>query len=409
MNEQLNTIAASKRGLNAPASPIRSLAALARKSVDRGVDVLFLNIGQPDIPTPRGMIDAYRNYDETVLAYAPSDGFVEYREALATYYNTLVDDADIHADNIVVTVGGSEALLFAMAAVTDPGDSVLVCEPYYTNYAGYAHLLGIGVDAVTTTPDNAYHIDPAEVEAAITPTTKAIIIPSPGNPTGVVLSAEQLDALVDICRRHGLFYIADEVYREFVYDEPTGTRAPSILNCEGAQDIAIVIDSVSKRYSACGARVGCLVTRNNDIRTAALHYGQARLSPATVDQYAGLAALDTPTTYFEDVVREYTARRDVLVRGLADIGITVASPKGAFYLAVALPVDDANAFSEWMVSEFDLDNQTICVAPLEGFYNTPGLGRNEIRMAYVLDQTKLKRCTEILGAALKAWNNGHPA
>ena len=408
MNDQQNAISPSQRGLNAPASPIRSLAALASTSVDRGADVLFLNIGQPDIPTPRGMINAYRNYDETVLAYAPSDGFAEYREALAKYYNNLLSGSDIGAENIVVTVGGSEALLFAMAAVTDPGDSILVCEPYYTNYAGYAHMLGINVDAVTTTPETSYHIDPAQVEAAITPTTKALVIPSPGNPTGVVLTTDQLDALVDVCHRHGLFYISDEVYREFVYDEPTGTRAPSILGCDGSDDIAIVIDSVSKRYSACGARVGCLVTRNTDIRTAALHFGQARLSPATVDQYAGLAALDTPSSYFDDVVKEYTERRNVLVQGLADIGITVARPKGAFYLAVALPVDDATAFSEWMVSDFRLENQTICVAPLEGFYCTPGLGCNEIRMAYVLDQAKLKRCTEILGAALKAWNNGQP-
>ena len=205
--------------------------------------------------------------------------------------------------DIVVTVGGSEALLFAMAAVTDPGDSVLVCEPYYTNYAGYANMLGIGVDAVTTTPENSYRINPADVEAAITPNTKAMVIPSPGNPTGVVLTSRELEALADICRRHGLFYISDEVYREFVYDEPSGTRAPSILGCAGTEDTAIVIDSVSKRYSACGARIGCLVTRNTELRTAALHYGQARLSPATVDQYAGLAALQTGKGGWELLMR----------------------------------------------------------------------------------------------------------
>ena len=405
----MSTSNLSNRGRNAPASPIRSLAALARESVDRGVEVLFLNIGQPDIPTPKGMIDAYRNYDETVLAYAPSDGYVDYRTALAGYYNDLLADRCIDAEDIVVTVGGSEALLFAMAAVTDPGDSILVCEPYYTNYAGYANMLGIGVDAVTTTPETSYRIDPAQVEAAITSRTKAMVIPSPGNPTGVVLSEQELEALADICRRHGLFYISDEVYREFVYDEPTGTRAPSILGCANTEDIAIVIDSVSKRYSACGARVGCLVTRNPDVHTAALHYGQARLSPATVDQHAGLAALQTPQSYFDDVVREYTERRNVLVQGLADIGIEVEPPKGAFYVAAPLPVDDATAFSEWMVSKFTKDNHTVCVAPLAGFYHSPHLGRNEIRMAYVLEQSKLKQCTEILGEALQAWNNGSPA
>ena len=404
----MSTSNLSNRGRNAPASPIRSLAALARESVDRGVEVLFLNIGQPDIPTPKGMIDAYRNYDETVLAYAPSDGYPAYRSALADYYNELLGEERIDAEDIVVTVGGSEALLFAMAAVTDPGDSILVCEPYYTNYAGYANMLGIGVDAVTTTPETSYRIDPAHVEAAITPTTRAMVIPSPGNPTGVVLSQKELDALADICRRHGLFYISDEVYREFVYDEPSGTRSPSILGCTDTEDIAIVIDSVSKRYSACGARVGCLVTRNADVRAAALHYGQARLSPATVDQYAGLAALQTPQSYFDDVVREYTERRNVLVQGLADIGIDVERPKGAFYVAAPLPVDDATAFSEWMVSKFTKDNHTVCVAPLAGFYHSPHLGRNEIRMAYVLEQSKLKQCTEILGEALQAWNNGAP-
>lgn len=396
-------ISLSNRGKNAPASPIRSLAALARKAVDKGVHVHFMNIGQPDIPTPRGMIEAYQSYDEKVLAYAPSDGYIEYREGLASYYNDLLEANTITSEDIVVTVGGSEGLLFAMAAVTDPGDSILVCEPYYTNYAGYANMLGLGVDAVTTTPGNSYRIDPSSIEAGISKTTRAIVIPSPGNPTGVVLGEEELDAILDICKRHGIFYISDEVYREFVYDAPQGTRAPSVLGRTGSENLAIVIDSVSKRYSACGARIGCLVTRNKEVRRAALHFGQARLSPATVDQHAGLAALDTPRSYFDDVVEEYTRRRNVLVEGLASIGIDVERPRGAFYLAVALPVEDANAFSEWMVSEFTLENESLCVAPLEGFYYTPGLGRNEIRMAYVLEQETLKRCTCILGAALEAW------
>ena len=399
----MGTIKLSRRGAEAPSSPIRNLASLARKTTDRGVTVHFMNIGQPDIPTPAGMIQAYRDYDESVLAYAPSDGFLEYRRRLAEYYNGLPVAPAIEADDIIVTVGGSEAILFAMAAVTDPGDSVLVCEPYYTNYAGYVHMLGVTVDAVTTTPEDSYRIDPARLESAIKPTTRALIIPSPGNPTGVVLSESELDALIEICQRHGIFYISDEVYREFVYDGPQGTKAPSVLSRPDGHELAIVVDSVSKRYSACGARVGCLVTRNRAVRQAALRFGQARLSPATVDQYAGLAALDTPQAYFDEVVEEYTARRNVLVDGLAQIGIDVERPRGAFYLAVALPIEDATAFAEWMVSEFTLDGETVCVTPLEGFYHTPGLGRNEIRMAYVLEQDILSRCTRILGAALEAW------
>ena len=342
-----------------------------------------------------------------VLAYAPSDGFLSYRSRLAEYYNDLGLESEVSAEDIVVTVGGSEAILFALAAVTDPGDSVLVCEPYYTNYAGYLHMLSLTVETVTTTPEASYRIDPAAVEAAITDTTRALIIPSPGNPTGVVLSESELDALLEICRRHGIFISQMKCTESLSMTSRRGHQAPSVLQRPDPDGLAMVVDSVSKRYSACGARVGCLVTRNRDVRTAALRFGQARLSPATVDQYAGMAALDTPQSYFDEVVAEYTARRDTLVDGLAEIGIEVERPKGAFYLAVALPVDDAMAFSEWMVSEFRLDNETLCVTPLEGFYNTPGRGKNEIRMAYVLERETLKRCTKILGLALEEWRTKH--
>ncbi len=402
----MSTLTLARRGLNSPASPIRALAAKAQGAVDNGVNVMFMNIGQPDIETPREMIEAYHRWDESVLAYAPSDGFRDYRQQLADYYNGLLADSGhtVEADQFLVTVGGSEALLFAIAAVTDPGDSILVIEPFYTNYAGYANMLGLSVDAVTTTPADGYHVDLGKVEAAVTSSTRAMVIPSPGNPTGVVLTEEQLDGLADICRRHGLFYISDEVYREFVYDVPVGTLAPSILSRPGTEELAIVVDSVSKRYSACGARVGCLVTRNKDVHRAALHFAQARLSPATVDQYAAMAALRTPQSYFHDVVKEYTARRNVLVDGLNGIGIECPRPKGAFYLAVALPVDDADAFAQWMVSDFSLDGDSLCVAPLAGFYHTPGLGRNEIRMAYVLEQDTLRRCVKVLEGALAEWS-----
>ena len=395
----------SRRGLEAPASPIRALASIARDAQASGKHVHFMNIGQPDIATPRGMIEAYRNYDEKVLAYAPSDGFEEYREALASkYYNRVIgDQPPITAEDIVVTVGGSEALLFAMASVTDPGDEILVCEPYYTNYHGYAHMLGIETSPVTTHADDHYRIHPAKIEEAITGKTRALVLPTPGNPTGVVLSHEDLVKIAEICKRHGLFFICDEVYREFIYDAPLGTLAPSLLAVPGAHEQAIIIDSVSKRFSACGARVGCLVTRNRELRKAALHFGQARLSPATVDQHAGMAAIDTPADYFHDVVTEYKGRRDALVSGLRGIGIDVQPPQGAFYLAVPLPVDDADHFAKWLVSDFDVDGETLCVAPLAGFYSTPGLGKNEVRMAYVLEKDVIERCVRILEAGLETY------
>jgi len=399
------TITPSSRGFNAPTSPIRALEAASRAAVDAGKTVHFMNIGQPDIATPRGMIDAYRSYDEKVLSYSPSDGYPAYREALASnYYDKVVGSLPpITAEDIVVTVGGSEALLFAIAAVTDPGDDILVCEPYYTNYAGYTHLLGVTASPVTTHVRDGYQIDPAMIESAITDKTRALVLPTPGNPTGVVLSLGDLEKITEICLRHGIFFICDEVYREFVYDQPAGTLAPSMLAVPGAEDIAIVIDSVSKRYSACGARVGCLVTRNKDVRRAALHFAQARLSPATVDQLAGMAALSTPPEYFTDVIETYRERRDVLVAGLESIGIPVPAPQGAFYIAVPLPVDDAADFCSWLVSEFDLDGETLCMAPLAGFYSTEGLGRNEVRMAYVLDKQVISRCVEILEAGLAAY------
>ncbi len=403
----MTTTTLSRRGLGAPSSPIRALASLARDAQATGKNVHYMNIGQPDIATPRGMIEAYQKYDEQVLAYAPSDGFHEYREGLASkYYNRVIgDQPPITAEDILITVGGSEALLFAMASVTDPGDEVLVCEPYYTNYHGYAHMLGIETSPVTTHAKDDYTIDPARIEEAITGKTRALVLPTPGNPTGVVLSHEELAKIADICQRHGLFFISDEVYREFIYDAPLGTLAPSLLAVPGAHEQAIIIDSVSKRFSACGARVGCLVTRNRELRKAALHFAQARLSPATVDQRAGIAALDTPQEYFHDVVTEYKARRDVLVSGLKNIGINVSAPKGAFYLAVPLPVDDADHFAKWLVRDFELDGETLCVAPLAGFYSTPGLGKNEVRMAYVLEKDSIQRCVNILEAGLKAYQS----
>lgn len=403
----MNTTTLSRRGLEAPTSPIRALASIARQAQEAGKHVHFMNIGQPDIATPLGMIEAYQNFHEKVLAYSPSDGTHDYRQALASkYYSRVVgDQPPVTADDIVVTVGGSEALLFAMASVTDPGDEILVCEPYYTNYHGYAHILGIDTSPVTTHANEDYAIDPAKIELAITGRTRALVLPTPGNPTGVVLSHDELVQISDICKRHGLFFICDEVYREFIYDAPAGSLAPSLLAVPGADEQAVIIDSVSKRFSACGARVGCLVTRNRALRKAALHFAQARLSPSTVGQRAGMAALDTPQEYFDDVVVEYKARRDTLVQGLKRIGIEVTAPQGAFYLAVPLPVDDADHFAKWLVSDFDINGESLCVAPLAGFYSTPGLGQNEVRIAYVLEKNIIERCVTILEEGLKAYKS----
>jgi aspartate aminotransferase len=401
----------SQRGDTAPASPIRRLAPYAQAARDRGITVHHLNIGQPDLPTPKQMIDAYRNYDELVLAYAPSDGFLAYRQKLADHYTELAranGGADLGPEDIVVTVGGSEALLFTMAAIADPGDELLIPEPFYTNYSGFAHMLGLRVRPVTTQSCDGFRIDPERVRAAITERTVGLVVCSPGNPTGVVLARPEIDALADLCRQRGLFYISDEVYREFVYDRPEGSRAPSLLGLRDFDEHGVVIDSVSKRYSACGARVGALITRNSALRSSALRFGQARLSPATVDQYAAMAALATPPEYFSDVVREYTTRRNTLVRALRDIGVHCTTPEGAFYLVTKVPVADADDFCEFLLRDFSLDGETVMLAPASGFYATEGLGKDEVRIAYVLEAPKLERCARILGEAFKAYAKRTP-
>ena len=400
----MSTITLSTRGADAPASPIRALAGMARARVQQGITVHYLNIGQPDVPTPEPMVQAYRNFDDEVLAYSPSDGYPDLRAKMAAWYETIGGmHRPLDAEHIVITTGGSEALLFAMAAITDPGDAIIVCEPYYTNYSGYAHMLGIKTVPVTTTADTDWQVDPAAIEAAIRPDTRAVVLPTPGNPTGRVLTRDELQAIADICAKHGLFFISDEVYRELVYDGPAGSRAPSLLDVESADDLCIVIDSSSKRWSACGARIGWLITRNEHVREAALRFGQARLSPATVDQYAVSAALDLPAEWYVDMVNEYRHRRDVLVAALHKAGLDVTTPQGAFYLAVPLPVDDAAAFCQWMVTHFEHEGETLCMAPLSGFYATQGAGHDEVRLTYVLNADTLERCAELLGRGLQAW------
>lgn len=396
----------SQRGLTAPSSPIRRLMPFADEARARGVHVHHLNIGQPDLPTPKTMLDAYRAFDEQTLAYSPSQGLRVYREALAEFYNGLGLDAGggaLTPDQILVTVGGSEALLFIFAAVCDAGDEVIVPEPYYTNYGGFAHTLGVNVRAVLTHADDGFDVDPDRVAAAITPRTRALVLPSPGNPTGAVLDRDTLVKLGQICVQHDIFFVVDEVYREFVYGDGL-ERSHSVLELPGLEQHAVMVDSVSKRYSACGARVGCLVTRNADLYATALKFAQARLSPPTVDQLAAMAALKTPSAWLRDAVKRYKGRRDLLVQGLNDIpGVSCPMPDGAFYFMADLPVDDAEDFCVFLLRHFDLDGETVMVAPGEGFYATEGLGRSQVRVAYVLEREKLSRCVQILRAGLEAY------
>ncbi len=403
----------SRRGATAPASPIRRLTPHADAARARGITVHHLNIGQPDLHTVDPMRAAYANFSDEVVAYSPSEGFLYYRTALAGYYNNLdgvAAVAPVDPSQILVTVGGSEALLFAIAAVTDPGDEILVAEPYYTNYAGFAHMLGVTVRPVKTHASEAFAMPADRVKAAISPRTRAFVVPSPGNPTGMVLDAAALSALGAVCRAANIFFIVDEVYREFVYPDPPVPSdqplppSPSVLSLPELVDHSIMIDSVSKRYSACGARVGCLVTRNRDVYTACLRFAQTRLSPPTVDQYAAAAALTTEPTVMRAMIDNYRERRDCIVAGLNQIpGVSCPLPTGAFYLITELPVEDANDFCTFMLRDFDLDGETVMMAPAEGFYATPGAGRNQVRIAYVLAPDRLHRCVEILRAGLAAY------
>lgn len=380
-----------------PSSPIRKLVPFADEARARGVHVHQLNIGQPDVETPRAMIEAYRRFNAKVLAYGPSAGLTELREAIARYYERCglkVKGSEVH-----VTNGGSEALLFAFAAICDPGDEILVFEPFYANYAGFGVLLGAEVKPIPSSSKNGFHLPPdAVIEAAIGPKTRAIVVGSPGNPTGVVYSAEEMNRLGRIAKARDLFLISDEVYREFVYDGVTATSALAIAGCE---DRVIVIDSVSKRFSACGARIGCTVTKNEELNSVILRAAQARLCPATVDQYAAIAAYELPPSYFDPVVIEYRARRDALVSGLRKIpGVSTYVPEGAFYTIVDFPVEDTDAFCAWLLKDFSHKGQTVMMAPASGFYATPGAGKQEARIAYVLNVEALEQALEVLGVAL---------
>ena len=393
-------IGLSERARTMPASPIRRLVPYADKARARGIKVYNLNIGQPDVETPKEMMDGYRNVDIKVLAYGPSQGLKEYVEALVEYYRRV--GIAVKPADIMVTTGGSEAISFAIDAVADPGDEVIVPEPFYTNYAGFAATACVKLVPVTCRAEDGFALPPkADIERAVTKRTRAILYSNPGNPTGAVYTRTEIEMLKDLAVKHGLYIIADEVYREFIYEN---TEHVSIMNIPGIEDRAILVDSVSKRYSACGARVGCVVSRNAELMAAILKFGQARLCPATVDQLAAAGALKVPDRYFADVRHEYTCRRDVVCESLQKIpGVVCVKPKGAFYVVAKLPIRDGQEFAIFMLDEFNLDKETVLVAPADGFYATPGKGKDEIRIAYVLNCLDLSRAMQVLAAGLDAY------
>lgn len=390
----------SAKGLSMPESPIRKLVPFAENAKKRGTQVIHLNIGQPDISTPKIVLKAIRNFKPNVIAYSHSAGNQSYREGLAHYYQNIGIDLD-HTQ-IIVTTGGSEAISIALNTIMDKGDEIIIPEPFYANYNGFSTAADITVKPITSSIDNGFALPPiSEFEKLITPNTKAILICNPGNPTGYLYTKDELNALKKIVLKHDLFLIADEVYREFTYD---GKKHISILEIDELNQNTILIDSVSKRYSMCGARVGCIVTKNNEVLETALKFAQARLSPPSLGQVAGEAALNTPKNYFSEVVNEYVNRRDLLIEGLNKIdGIICPKPSGAFYCIAQLPVDDADKFARWLLEEFSWNNKTVMVAPAQGFYSTSEIGKQQIRIAYVLNQVELRNAITIIKEGLKIY------
>ncbi|HLT33575.1 pyridoxal phosphate-dependent aminotransferase [Parapedobacter sp. SGR-10] len=387
----------SQKGINMPASPIRKLTPYADKAKKEGKKIYHLNIGQPDIETPQGMLDALKNCDFKVWAYTPSEGTASYRSKLAEYYNKL--HYNITPTDILVTNGGSEAITIAMQACLNPGEEVIIPEPFYANYNGFACSADVIVKPIMSHIENGFALPSiAEFEKVITDKTKAIAICNPNNPTGYLYSREELEALRELCLKYDLYLFSDEAYREFCYD---GREFISPMHLQGLEEHVVVFDTVSKRYSACGARIGCIITKNKSLYQTALKFAQARLSPSLEGQIAGEAAVDTPDSYFEAVSKEYTARRDTLVNGLNRIeGVFCPNPGGAFYVVARLPIDNADAFCQWMLETFAYENETVMMAPATGFYSTPGAGTNEVRLAYVLNQQDLHKALVCLEKGL---------
>ena len=392
----------SKKGASMPQSPIRKLVPYAETAYKQGKTVYHLNIGQPDIKTPELALDAVKANSLDILAYTRSEGSDEYRTKIANYYEQ--HDIYVTKEDIIVTTGGSEALLFAFGSIMDIDDEIIIPEPFYANYNGFSTASDVRIVPVISKIEDNFALPPIEeFESHITARTKAILICNPGNPTGYLYSKDEIKKLANLAKKHDLFLIADEVYREFAYD---GAKHYSILQEDDIKEHAIVIDSVSKRYSMCGARIGCLVSRNKKVISTALKFAQARLSPPTLAQIASEAALATPQSYFDDVITEYVSRRDLLISELEKIeGIKVAKPNGAFYCIVELPIKNADDFAQWLLESFDIDKETIMVAPAAGFYSTPGVGLNQIRIAYVLNKESLKKAVNILKEALKIYKD----
>lgn len=386
-----------------PASPIRKLAPLAEAAKARGTRIHHLNIGQPDIETPACMLDRLAQLDTRVLEYSPSTGTPEFVRSLQRYYERRVG-VTLTPNQLLATTGGSEAILFAFMACANEGDAVLTIEPYYANYRAFATMAGLDIVAVTSRGRDGFHVPPREVwERSLTPNTRAVIICNPNNPTGTVYTTEELEMIAGFCRDHGLFLISDEVYREFVYD---GRRAMSALELQDAEDLVIVVDSLSKRYSACGIRLGALVTRNSEVYDACLRMAQGRLSPPGLAQFIAVGVDCLGEEYTTQMVGEYQRRRDVLFEGLRSIpGVFLEKPEGAFYCVARLPVENAEDFAIWLLSDFEHNGATVMLAPANGFYASPHLGKNEVRIAYVLKEEDLRSAVELLQVALERYGS----
>ncbi len=392
----------SNRGIQMPPSPIRKLVPYADQAKANGKQVIHLNIGQPDIETPKEMLNAIKTFDKPVIEYTQSGGIPSYRQKLTTYYKRI--GIEVSAEQIIVTTGGSEALLFGLFSTLDDGDEVIIPEPFYANYNGFSQAGNIIVKPITASIENGFALPPIEeFERLITPKTKAILICNPNNPTGYFYSKEELNRLKEIVLKHDLFLFADEVYREFVYDDKEHV---SILSIPGLEQHAIVVDSVSKRYSACGARVGCVVSRNSELMATVLKFAQARLSPPNIDQIGAEAAIDVDPSYFTQVREEYVKRRNFVVEELNKIeGVRCPLPGGAFYCIVELPVDSAEDFCKWLLTDFELHGNTVMLAPAQGFYSTKNMGVNQARLAYVLELPQLQKAIECIKQALIEYNN----
>ncbi len=392
----------SKRAEKVQASPIRKLMPFANNAKKRGTHVYHLNIGQPDIETPKEMLSVYKDFEEKVLAYGPSQGLELYRNNLVKYYQK--HQIEIKTDDIIVTTAGSEAIVFALLTACDEGDEVIIPEPFYTNYNGFATMTGVKIVPLTTYAENGFALPSSEqISKLITPRTRAIMLCNPGNPTGAVYPKSEIERICEIAIANSLFVVSDEVYREFVYD---GMIHTSILDVAGMEDLAVMVDSISKRYSACGARIGCLISRNKTFISAAIKFAQARLCPPTIDQLAANAAIDIEEKYFKTIIAEYDKRRNIVFEELQKVdGIICIKPTGAFYIIAKLPIKNADDFAKWMLEEYSLNGETVMFAPAAGFYATPNLGKNEVRFAYILNENDLRKAMHIFREGLKTYQN----